>query len=591
MFIIDSNNQLIAADAADLARWGVQDIYEAARNFRKGDLRLERELSRLTLPSGEDIDCRIESMESLLGSWSLCTIAEAAETSTAAVAVTEEPKSPETSSPTEDEELLAILPLEESGDETPAENRKESTSPSSEEESAEEELFSLSLDEDELRDKEGSRTDSRNGPTSLAVDEEETPEELISLATEEEGSREEPLSLSLKEEPRESEEVESLEEEVEEFLKISGEEEEPAVSLMSTEEETEAQAVKDEIVSLPPEEEVPDTEETAEGTGQTPLFTLQPETEPTPWEKIEAEFHPDLHANAERIELTAPEYAELLKDFVHDSRSMHSQLLDADVSVRKNAAAVLKDAVSLLHLHPLDRLLGMLEEASVEDRKEIVNAYERLLGQLEVMLISLESTASPERSETQATPGAEAVPAPETPAAPVEEPIAEETPLPETEALGPAPEPAAPTTEEAPEKEEFSITPDRETPPAVAKISVEEFLKGVKPVPIEFSLQIASEELNLPEDLVLEFVSDFDKQGHEYLSVLIDDYQKKDLDHLQKTAHMLKGAASNLRIEAMVDNLYDLQFDSDIERAPQRIRLFAGQLMSLDNYLQQMQQK
>jgi hypothetical protein len=51
---------------------------------------------------------------------------------------------------------------------------------------------------------------------------------------------------------------------------------------------------------------------------------------------------------------------------------------------------------------------------------------------------------------------------------------------------------------------------------------------------------------------------------------------------------MLKGAASNLRIEAMVDNLYDLQFDNDIERAPQRIRLFAGQLMSLDKYLEQM---
>jgi hypothetical protein len=51
---------------------------------------------------------------------------------------------------------------------------------------------------------------------------------------------------------------------------------------------------------------------------------------------------------------------------------------------------------------------------------------------------------------------------------------------------------------------------------------------------------------------------------------------------------MLKGAASNLRIEAMVDNLYDLQFDNDIERAPERIRRFAAQLMSLDNYLQQM---
>ncbi len=87
--------------------------------------------------------------------------------------------------------------------------------------------------------------------------------------------------------------------------------------------------------------------------------------------------------------------------------------------------------------------------------------------------------------------------------------------------------------------------------------------------------------------MVLEFVNDFSDQGHEYMPELINAYQSGDLDKLQKTAHMLKGAASNLRIEPMVQNLYDLQFDNDISRAPEKIRLFAGQLMSLDKYLQQ----
>ncbi len=76
-------------------------------------------------------------------------------------------------------------------------------------------------------------------------------------------------------------------------------------------------------------------------------------------------------------------------------------------------------------------------------------------------------------------------------------------------------------------------------------------------------------------------------QGHEYIPELIDAYQNGDLDKLQKTAHMLKGAASNLRIEPMVQNLYDLQFDNDLSRAPRRIKLFAGQLISLDQYLKQ----
>jgi len=152
--------------------------------------------------------------------------------------------------------------------------------------------------------------------------------------------------------------------------------------------------------------------------------------------------------------------------------------------------------------------------------------------------------------------------------------------------------PYPPLTEEETVSQEETATvqesTQEETQEEHGEETLEDFLGNLHPIPIDFSLHIAAEELNLPEDLVLEFINDFDKQGHEYLPVLIDAYQKKDLDHLQKTAHMLKGAASNLRIEAMVDNLYDLQFDNDIERAPERIRRFAAQLMSLDNYLQQM---
>jgi len=451
-------------------------------------------------------------MESLLGTWSLCTIVSEAKIEIAPTENEEELKAAPVSTPPEEEEPLAILPLEE---------------------------------------------------------------------PEEEGVTEE-IPAPITEESHKEREEGTLEDEIEALLKVS-EEEEPAISLMSPEEEAHAETetpAEEELISLPVEE-APEIEQTEEKE-QVPMITL-PEAKTAAWEEVESEFHPDLHANAERIELSDQEYADLLKEFIHDSRSMREQLLDTDEQKRKNAAAILKDAVSLLHLSPLDKLLGMLEDASIDERQEIVNEYDRLLGQLEVMLISLESSRMPSE-EKAPTPPEEAEESPETKIPSVEK---APTPPPTQETETPAPE--APVEEKTPEKE-LSITPERETPPAVTKISVEEFLKGVKPIPIEFSLQIASEELNLPEDLVLEFINDFDKQGHEYLPVLIDAYHKKDLDHLQKTAHMLKGAASNLRIEAMVDNLYDLQFDNDIERAPQRIRLFAGQLMSLDNYLKQMNQ-
>ena len=118
--------------------------------------------------------------------------------------------------------------------------------------------------------------------------------------------------------------------------------------------------------------------------------------------------------------------------------------------------------------------------------------------------------------------------------------------------------------------------------------SDEEFLGDIKPIPFEFSLHIASKELNLPEDLVLEFINDFSKQGHENLPILIKNYKDGDLDELEKTAHLLKGAASNLRIEGMVDNLYQLQVADNLEKVPAMIRKFAGQLMALDNILKRL---
>ncbi len=107
-----------------------------------------------------------------------------------------------------------------------------------------------------------------------------------------------------------------------------------------------------------------------------------------------------------------------------------------------------------------------------------------------------------------------------------------------------------PNSIQTPKVEETEVVEDNKS--GSSSISVNEFLKDVRMIPIEFSIKLAADELNLPEDLVLEFVNDFSNQGHEYIPELIDAYQNGDLDKLQKTAHMLKGAASNLRIEPMV---------------------------------------
>ena len=533
MFIIDQNNHLIAADTADLERWGFSDILDAVRAFREGSLRFEKEVGILLLPDDSSLTCKVDTLDSLLGTWYLCH------------PLREEISKEAPGTPTEtEEELLQILPESQEEESTEAESAPSAISEEQSRE-AEKELEALLklLPEEEETTPPSSGTEEET-PLSLLTEE----EEAATAATSEEAaiSSENEEESSLLEIPMEEEEetLQLMAEEPSETAPTS----EAEAPLALREEETEQTSPEEEL-PLAPEEETQENLTLEASEASEPLISL-PEAEEKAWLKLEAAFKPDLQTNAVNLDLGTEEYTALVSDFVHDCRQMRGELLEGDVTARREATSVLKDAVTLLQLSPIDRLLDMIESASPEERTEIVDTLDRMLGRLE----------QPETANTG--------------------PSAVET-VRETEKPVAAPEQAEMETPIAEEK--------AETPPAVQpEVSTESFLKGVKPVPIEFSLQIAAEELNLPEDLVLEFINDFANQGHEYLPVLIDAYEKKDLDQLQKTAHMLKGAASNLRVEAMVENLYELQFDNDIERAPERIRKFAGQLMSLDNFLKQL---
>ncbi len=273
------------------------------------------------------------------------------------------------------------------------------------------------------------------------------------------------------------------------------------------------------------------------------------------WRELVEGFNIDLAKNAEKMEFSQKEYEDLIESFIKDSKDMENTLRFGDKKEQLSAITTLSDAITLLHLSPLDKLLQEVTKSDKNDINSVIDAFYRILDDIEEDI----QKARDKREFGTNQP------------IPKDEPNTEKT---IQESI---------STES--EKKEEKVSNNSTTTEIV---SVDEFLKDVKIVPIEFSIKIAADELNLPEDLVLEFVNDFSNQGHEYIPELIDAYQKGDLDRLQKTAHMLKGAASNLRIEPMVQNLYDLQFDNDISRAPERIKLFAGQLMSLDQYLKQL---
>jgi len=107
-------------------------------------------------------------------------------------------------------------------------------------------------------------------------------------------------------------------------------------------------------------------------------------------------------------------------------------------------------------------------------------------------------------------------------------------------------------------------------------------LSEVKPMPFPFKISQAAEELSLPEELIEEFVHDFIEQAHEETQKMLAAYEKGDLDTIQKIGHLLKGTSSNLRIHALADTLYAIQFCEDSTQLEDLIKQYWGHFLSFE---------
>ena len=110
-------------------------------------------------------------------------------------------------------------------------------------------------------------------------------------------------------------------------------------------------------------------------------------------------------------------------------------------------------------------------------------------------------------------------------------------------------------------------------------------LSDIKPIHFDFQLEEAARELNLPVELIEEFVYDFIKQAHEETKKMLQAYEKGDLKSIQKIGHLLKGAASNLRIDPLADTLYEIQFCEDISKMENLIKHYWGHFLSLETQM------
>jgi len=614
-FIVNHEHSIIAADADFLEEIGAESIYEAALLFKNGDVLIDTAEHTIALRQN-DYSFSSTALSTFLGAMTLYRLESEAETTSRDEEILLAPLSDAESLSEEhdnltspdipdiEEELLSLTEETETPDIVEKEEMPEEIAALSDvpQEEAQEEYFGI---------KEGIAGVAAAGAAAHA---------LMDEAQEEEAQEEEPLSeeeirkavdealLALKEEEAESSEAspeesseespETPEDETEPLPTLKEEDEEPLFSL-KTEEEADDDApialkasddaqeeiltideLADEIPTLSIQEETEPMplmeeplstleetltieEEAPESISESEASAVEEESDATPSTTQESESSINITELATLIGVSEAEYSHFLQDFQKESVRLESHLRSNDLRESREAISTLKEASLLLHLPHITEKLDELTNATSAEKEEIIDSYLLLVSRLQG------ATAVSEKADKEIS-------------ADIQEEVAQAPALQEsaekpsdTETLSLIEDTEAVSTAKVDE----AVGSDEAVEAAVAPAAFN--LEEIQPIPFDFSVNQAADELTLPASLVSEFIVDFINQAKENIPVLQQAYEEKDLEKIQKTAHMLKGASSNLRITPMADTLYNLQFNDNLERVPELLSLFTGQLKAL----------
>lgn len=264
----------------------------------------------------------------------------------------------------------------------------------------------------------------------------------------------------------------------------------------------------------------------------------------TPKEEAPAVVMEDIVINidtlSQKIGISSEDYATFLNEFIDNAIDLESDLHSSESETRNTATATLSSLANVLHLPMVGKIISHIaEEANPES----------LLKSFYEVLSRITTTQDDEKTETE----------------PVEE---------ETVALFDTPETELETTPE-PESEK------PKNPNGFGSISLE----GIKPIHFDFQLEEAANDLSLPVELIEEFVHDFIEQAHIETKKMLEAYEEGDLDSIQKIGHLLKGASSNLRINALSDTLYKIQFTETSDNLDLLIKDYWAHFLSFENQI------
>jgi len=241
---------------------------------------------------------------------------------------------------------------------------------------------------------------------------------------------------------------------------------------------------------------------------------------------------------SEEIGISNEDYKTFLNDYIDTAISLEDELQSKDENERLSAVGTLTQLADVLQLPKVNSLINKISTSQENALPDLVESFYQTLSRL---------TTKEENSHNDPK-------------------ISDNVTL---------------NINEAKEKTfEEKIIP-RQARGGFGKI----YLEDVKPIYFDFKLESAAQDLSLPVELIEEFVHDFIEQGHIETKKMLQAYEEGDLDAIQKIGHLLKGASSNLRINALSDTLYEIQFCEDSNKLEGLIERYWGHFLSFEQQI------
>ena len=276
---------------------------------------------------------------------------------------------------------------------------------------------------------------------------------------------------------------------------------------------------------------------------------------------------------SQKIGIEKEDYNLFLDEYIDTALSLEKDLQSTDIEKRTNALTTLSHLSDVLRIPNIGDILLDIEAASPDTIREYIESFYATLSRVTTSPSVGEEISESTELFTESVNIAEPEVFIESPMEIVEEStdlLIDDAPLELFDK--PVAEPEAPvgTEPKAPIYEG-----------GFGSISLE----NVKPIHFDFQLEEAANDLSLPVELIEEFVHDFIDQAHIETKKMLEAYEKGDLDAIQKIGHLLKGASSNLRINALSDTLYEIQFCEDSTNLEAYIKAYWGHFLSFETQI------